>query len=327
MDYIKLINSIATSVSGKALTQILQSVGRVAISTVVALMVFASPATAETYFYHNDHLGTPQALTDGDRSIVWQAEYDPFGKATETVATVEQNQRFPGQYLDRETGLHYNYFRTYDPEIGRYLESDPIGLGGGMNTYGYAYQNPVLYTDPTGEFVPAIVWWAASAAWAAFEIAGSAYDAYDTYGTITNECSSKTEKAVAGGLFAAGIFLPGAGYSKIDDVAKRTFDSPDPHVADLANRIEKAYPGHVVGTNVPIRDAAGNLVTDADILLKNAVVQVKSGGGKGMTSQLTRTEGATGLPTLGYGPDLKSSILKSTTSTNDAQLLIDVVKP
>ena len=57
-------------------------------------------------------------------------------------------------------------------------------------------------------------------------------------------------------------------------------------------------------------------MTDADVLLKNAVIQVKSGGGKGMTSQLSRTEQATGLPTLGYGPDLKPSILKNSTSTN-----------
>ena len=56
-----------------------------------------------------------------------------------------------GQYLDRESGLHYNYFRTYDPEVGRYTQSGPIGLGGGVNTYGYAYQSPLIYTDPTGE--------------------------------------------------------------------------------------------------------------------------------------------------------------------------------
>ena len=73
-----------------------------------------------------------------------------YGKATETVATVEQNLRFPGQYLDRESGLHYNYFRTYDPSIGRYTQSDPVGLEGGLNVYGYVLQNPMKYVDPFG---------------------------------------------------------------------------------------------------------------------------------------------------------------------------------
>jgi RHS repeat-associated protein len=63
------------------------------------------------------------------------------------------NLRFPGQYYDRETGLHYNYFRDYDPTTGRYVESDPIGLGGGVNTYGYALQDPVSRTDPSGLYV------------------------------------------------------------------------------------------------------------------------------------------------------------------------------
>ncbi len=122
-----------------------------------ATLLLAQPVTADTYYFHNDHLGTPQALTDTAGAVVWQGSYSPFGEATESTAEVEQNIRFPGQYFEEETGLHYNYYRDYDPTTGRYIESDLIGLGGGINTFGYGYQNPVLNTDPTGEAVPIAV--------------------------------------------------------------------------------------------------------------------------------------------------------------------------
>jgi len=80
--------------------------------------VGATPAQADTFFFHNDHLGTPQAVTNSTQQVVWQADYDPFGEVNETVSLDEQNLRFPGQYFDAETGLHYNYFRDYDPFDG-----------------------------------------------------------------------------------------------------------------------------------------------------------------------------------------------------------------
>jgi RHS repeat-associated protein len=67
------------------------------------------------------------------------------------------NVRYPGQYYDTETGLHYNVMRYYHPGLGRYLQSDPIGLEGGVNTYGYALQNPVMYYDPSGNVPLAII--------------------------------------------------------------------------------------------------------------------------------------------------------------------------
>ena len=102
------------------------------------------------YTYHVDHLGTPQAMTNSTGAVVWKADYEPFGKATVKVSTLENNLRLPGQYFDRETGLHYNYFRDYEPGTGRYVEADPIGLEGGMNLYAYVEGNPVGRIDPYG---------------------------------------------------------------------------------------------------------------------------------------------------------------------------------
>jgi RHS repeat-associated protein len=74
----------------------------------------------------------------------------PFGQADVSIETVENNLRFPGQYFDLETGLHYNWHRYYDPETGRYLTPDPIGLAEGMNLYAYVQNDPVNLIDPEG---------------------------------------------------------------------------------------------------------------------------------------------------------------------------------
>ena len=83
--------------------------------------------------------------------MVWEATYQPFGKTViNTGSVVVNNWRMPGQYHDAETGLHYNNFRYYDPELGRYLTPDPIGLEGGINLYAYSENNPVNGIDPWG---------------------------------------------------------------------------------------------------------------------------------------------------------------------------------
>ena len=102
------------------------------------------------YYLHTNHLNTPQVITDENRQIVWQADYTPFGQTTITTNTLDNPLRFPGQYFDNETGLYYNYFRDYDPTTGKYIESDPIGLKGGLHTFVYAANNPLKITDPLG---------------------------------------------------------------------------------------------------------------------------------------------------------------------------------
>ncbi|WP_183133188.1 RHS repeat-associated core domain-containing protein, partial [Pseudomonas syringae group genomosp. 3] len=104
----------------------------------------------KVYYYHTDQIGTPLEMTDAEGHIVWQAKYAPWGLIKQLVVNkVEQNLRFQGQYFDVETGLHYNTFRYYDPEIGRFITQDPIGLSGGDNLYLYA-PNPYGWVDYLG---------------------------------------------------------------------------------------------------------------------------------------------------------------------------------
>ena len=109
--------------------------------------------TATLFWYINDHLGTPQMLVDQSGAVAWQADAEPFGSVTLSTHTVENNLRFPGQYFDAKTGLHYNWNRYYDPDTGRYLTPDPIGLDGGINPFVYALNNPINFTDRHGLFI------------------------------------------------------------------------------------------------------------------------------------------------------------------------------
>ncbi len=111
--------------------------------------VFLRTAT-DTYFYQNDHLGTPQRITDRSGAVVWAVQYKSFGEVQLTMHQIENPLRLPGQYEDRETGLSHNYFRFYDWSIGKYMSVDPIGRQGGSNIYLYANANPIAETDTLG---------------------------------------------------------------------------------------------------------------------------------------------------------------------------------
>ena len=102
-------------------------------------------------YYHTDVNGAPEELTDEDGHIVWACSYQLWGKPIQEIehSQIQQNLRYQGQYLDRETGLHYNTFRYYDPDIGRFTQPDPIGLLGGYNLYQYA-PNGLMWIDPAG---------------------------------------------------------------------------------------------------------------------------------------------------------------------------------
>lgn len=109
-------------------------------------------------FYHCDHLGTPQEITDYTGTVIWKANYLAWGECKaekaktnffENSEIISNNIRFQGQYFDKETGLHYNRYRYYSPYVGRFISKDPIGLLGGHNLYAYA-PNPIYWIDPLG---------------------------------------------------------------------------------------------------------------------------------------------------------------------------------
>ncbi|WP_051305042.1 RHS repeat-associated core domain-containing protein [Chitinilyticum litopenaei] len=112
-------------------------------------------AFEQLYYYHTDHLGTPQELLDAEGNLAWSADYKAWGEARAAIseaakrAGISNPLRFQGQYFDHETGLHYNRHRYYDPSVGRFISKDPIGLHGGLNIFAYA-PNPTEWVDPWG---------------------------------------------------------------------------------------------------------------------------------------------------------------------------------
>lgn len=132
-------------------------------------MPIAAVINGATYAVHSDHLNTPRKLTDASGQAAWQWGYSAFGEdkptlaknrfanlettpnpGTTNVSEVKFNLRYPGQYFDEESGLFYNYFRSYDARTGRYSQPDPIGLDGGWNRFGYVGGNPLSFSDPLG---------------------------------------------------------------------------------------------------------------------------------------------------------------------------------
>ncbi|EEC0297189.1 RHS repeat protein, partial [Salmonella enterica subsp. enterica] len=114
------------------------------------------------WYYHTDLTGTVQEVTAADGTLVWAGYQAGFGEnrgdISNSGAYFEQPLRLPGQYFDEETGLHYNLFRYYAPECGRFVSQDPIGLAGGLNLYRYA-PNPLTHIDPLGLMDPFDLWY------------------------------------------------------------------------------------------------------------------------------------------------------------------------
>lgn len=154
-------------------------------------MPIAAIIKGQTYAIHSDHLNTPRKLTQADGQAAWQWAYSAFGEEQPTIGAkrftsestnpttgatnipeVTFNLRYPGQYFDSETKLHYNWNRTYDSRTGRYTQGDLIGLDGGWNRFAYVTGNPLSYTDPQG-LNPWAGAWAGAGAGSAFGPVGT----------------------------------------------------------------------------------------------------------------------------------------------------------
>ena len=172
------------------------------ITGILNQSVVAATGPDALYWFINDHLGTPQKVVDADQVVVWDGSQEPFGNTTVSADTLSNKFRFPGQYFDTESNLHYNYHRYYDPSIGRYLRADPIGLAGmDPNLYGYVLNNPHRLIDTDGR-----AWFIATA------IIGGGAGAFS--GFVTGLSQGSIGASVIGGImggmagFAVGAVNP-----------------------------------------------------------------------------------------------------------------------
>jgi RHS repeat-associated protein len=176
-DGMRLVEETYHDRQGKeALTYLYEAESYVPLARIDSARAAANDGAGQgqVYYFHTDVSGLPEEMTDADGELIWQARYKVWGNAVreewirrappepapewgklqpapQPLPPVPrpQNLRYQGQYLDRETGLHYNAFRYYDPDVGRFINQDPIGLAGGTNLYAYA-PNPVSWIDPWG---------------------------------------------------------------------------------------------------------------------------------------------------------------------------------
>ncbi|GIK35998.1 MAG: hypothetical protein BroJett010_25570 [Gammaproteobacteria bacterium] len=144
--------------------------------------------------------GTRRIGTDENKAMTWSYQSDAFGVGTPS-GTASVRLRLPGQIDLGVLGISYNYFRDYDPQAGRYVESDPIGIEGGLNTYGYVDQNPLTRSDPTGEFWNIVAGAGSDLAWQLL-VDEKSWDCIDW----TSVAISGVTGGAVGRLFRAGGF-------------------------------------------------------------------------------------------------------------------------
>jgi RHS repeat-associated protein len=268
-------------------------------------MPVAVLAGNQHYYVYADHLNSPRAITDLTGRAVWRWDSDPFGVAAEHEGHDDHhpafgnkkadedpdhdgqkfvyNLRFPGQYYDKGTGLHYNYFRDYDPSTGRYIESDPIGLAGGINTYAYVSGNPVNYTDPTGQYVQIIIGAGVGA------VAGAIPALKDPCATWQSVLKAAGVGAIVGGVGAAIPITGGLGAAAI----RNALSGAGANAAGQAVTTGNVDPGQaaVQGAIAGVAGMVGNAVGLSQSLTKywggaTAQEAIAIGAGAGTTAAI-----------------------------------------
>ncbi|MBI4597338.1 MAG: VCBS repeat-containing protein [Candidatus Omnitrophica bacterium] len=169
-------------------------------------------------FYHTDHLGSSNVITDSAGALVQLEEYTPYGSSHRHEGTANVPQKFTGQRFDASTGLYYYHARYYDPELGRFISPDAFIQNPfdpqSLNRYSYVRNNPLRYTDPSGNFlwIPFLI-----AAAKAILIAAATFAAFNVgFGVATGQITTWTAAghaalagAAAGATFAAGAIVVG----------------------------------------------------------------------------------------------------------------------
>jgi len=182
------------------------------------LVSTGAAATSTRVYPITDAQGSVRFLTDSSGNVVTSYTYTPYGTATSTTASTNPYQ-YTSENSDSETNLTYLRARYYDPTTGRFISRDPVRgtLDNPItqNPYVYALDNPTTYSDPSGEFIPLLL-----LGWAAIELGLTIWDGYDTVRTVTDDCATAEDKALALSLFAVGLVAPGGGYGKADDVGR-----------------------------------------------------------------------------------------------------------
>ena len=172
-------------------------------------------ATNTISYVHADHLGRPIRTTNTAKATVWQATWKPWGEVQAISGTNTNNLRFPGQYFQIETGLHYNHHRMYDPVTGRYTQPDPLRFVDGPSVYAYAGNSPFTKGDRNGLEVVAV-----------FDVAGNRFTALDSSGKSialdsvvsgNGECSNnhRCDARTDEGPIPVGDYLIGKGVIKL----------------------------------------------------------------------------------------------------------------